>query len=104
MPRSCSMLIQSEVAWGPFLPFTLPATVIALPSSSSFSVIVVLPASGWEMMAKVRRCPIAADMSCWFMLRGSSRRRAGRGVTAGRGARMIPIALPRTKPARRRRL
>ena len=55
MPRSCSMLIQSEVAWGPFLPLTLPATWIALPSSSSFSVIVVLPASGCEIMAKVRR-------------------------------------------------
>src|SRR5579864_5346397 len=35
--------------------------VMAPPNSSSFSVSVVLPASGWEMMAKVRRRAI----SCW---------------------------------------
>jgi hypothetical protein len=34
---------------------TLPAIWIAPENSSSFSVSVVLPASGWEMMAKVRR-------------------------------------------------
>jgi hypothetical protein len=34
---------------------TEPAIWIAPENSSSFSVSVVLPASGWEMMAKVRR-------------------------------------------------
>ncbi len=58
MPRSCSMLIQSDVACGPFLPLTEPATWMAFPSSRSFSVIVVLPASGWEMIAKVLRFSI----------------------------------------------
>jgi hypothetical protein len=47
---------QSEVAYLPLLrAFTVPAIWIAPPNSSSFSVSVVLPASGWEMMAKVRR-------------------------------------------------
>src|SRR5690606_17187337 len=46
---------QSERACGPFLPFTEPAVWMAFPNSNSFSVIVVLPASGWEIMAKVRR-------------------------------------------------
>src|ERR1700730_10477543 len=34
---------------------------MAPPNSSSFSVRVVLPASGWLMMAKVRLRPISAD-------------------------------------------
>ena len=56
MPRSRSMAIQSEVAWRRDLrAFTVPARAMALPSSSSFSVTVVLPASGWETIAKVRR-------------------------------------------------
>ena len=56
MPRCCSSAIQSEVAWRAALrPFTVPASWIAPPNSSSFSVSVVLPASGWEMIAKVRR-------------------------------------------------
>src|SRR5262249_11742744 len=37
------------------LALTWPARLMAPPNSSSFSVRVVLPASGWEMMAKVRR-------------------------------------------------
>ena len=83
IPRSCSMLIQSEVACGPFLPLTLPATAMALPSSSSFSVIVVFPASGCEMMAKVRRRAIFAASSDWFMDRGSAvAPPAGAGATA----------------------
>ena len=36
-------------------PRTAPAARIAPPASSRFSVKVVLPASGWLMMAKVRR-------------------------------------------------
>src|ERR1700742_4427259 len=56
MPRCCSSFIQSEVAWREALrPFTAPASWMAPPNRSSFSVRVVLPASGWEMMAKVRR-------------------------------------------------
>src|SRR5690554_2013788 len=56
MPRSCSSFIQSLVAWRAALrPLTEPAIWIAPPNSSSFSVRVVLPASGCEMIAKVRR-------------------------------------------------
>ena len=40
-------------------PFTEPARLIAPPYSRNFSVSVVLPASGWEMMAKVRRLSIS---------------------------------------------
>src|SRR5687767_12668574 len=55
IPRCCSSRIQSEVAWRAALrPFTVPASWMAPPKSRSFSVSVVLPASGWEMMAKVR--------------------------------------------------
>ncbi len=61
MPRSFSISIQSEVACTPdFLPFTVPAMRIRLPYNSTFSVMVVLPASGWEMMAKVRRLLISS--------------------------------------------
>ncbi len=63
MPRSCSIFIQSEVAWRAALrPLTLPANWIAPPKSSSFSVTVVLPASGCEMMAKVRRLDASQEM------------------------------------------
>src|SRR5262245_52994243 len=62
MPRCFSSAIQSEVAWRAALrPLTVPAIWIAPPNNSSFSVSVVLPASGCEMMANVRRravsCP-----------------------------------------------
>ena len=56
MPRCFSISIQSDVAWRALLrAFTVPAIWIAPPNSSSFSVSVVLPASGCEMMANVRR-------------------------------------------------
>ena len=56
MPRCFSISIQSEVAWREALrAFTEPAIWIAPEKSRSFSVSVVLPASGCEMMAKVRR-------------------------------------------------
>ena len=56
MPRSRSNAIQSEVTCrSARRPLTVPAKWIAPPYSRSFSVSVVLPASGWEMMAKVRR-------------------------------------------------
>jgi hypothetical protein len=49
MPRSFSSAIQSEVAWRAALrPLTEPAIWIAPPNSNSFSVRVVLPASGWK--------------------------------------------------------
>ena len=56
MPRSRSTFIQSEWArrCSPRA-LTAPAAWIAPPNSSSFSVSVVLPASGCEMIAKVRR-------------------------------------------------
>ena len=54
MPLCFSISIQSEVAdLRILLLFTAPATCIAPPKSSSFSVSVVLPASGCAMTAKV---------------------------------------------------
>ena len=56
MPLCFSISIQSDTAWRELrLPFTMPAKVMAPPYSRNFSVKVVLPASGWEMMAKVLR-------------------------------------------------
>ena len=64
MPRSCSIPIQSEaVVLPPLRPRTMPAVRIRPEYKSSFSVSVVLPASGWLMMAKVRRRPMAAASS-----------------------------------------
>ena len=61
MPRCFSISIQSEVAWREALrALTEPAIWIAPENSNSFSVSVVLPASGWEMMAKVRRRRVSA--------------------------------------------
>ena len=56
MPRSRSIFIQSErVLRRSPLALTWPARLMAPPNSKSFSVSVVLPASGCEMMANVRR-------------------------------------------------
>src|SRR5512136_495033 len=56
MPRSRSIAIQSErVERRSRLALTWPARLMAPPNSSNFSVSVVLPASGCEMIAKVRR-------------------------------------------------
>src|SRR5512142_34828 len=56
MPRCFSTSIQSDVAWRELLrDLTVPASWMAPPNSSSFSVSVVLPASGCEMMPNVRR-------------------------------------------------
>jgi hypothetical protein len=55
MPRFFSSSIQSDVVARWFLrAVTEPASCTAPPYSSSFSVNVVLPASGCEMMANVR--------------------------------------------------
>jgi hypothetical protein len=44
----------------PSLALTSPANCIALPNSRSFSIKVVLPASGCEMIANVRRRKISS--------------------------------------------
>src|SRR3954468_3532512 len=62
MPRSRSIFIQSErVLRRSPLALTWPARLMAPPNSSSFSVSVVLPASGGEMIAKVRRRATSSD-------------------------------------------
>ena len=68
MPRCFSTSIQSDVAWRALLrAFTVPAIWIAPPNSSSFSVSVVLPASGCEMIANVRRRATSRSRSAgWF--------------------------------------
>src|SRR5579863_8084449 len=64
IPRCCSKRIQSEVAWRVALrPLTVPAICMAPPNNRSFSVKVVLPASGWEMMANVLRRLISLIIS-----------------------------------------
>src|SRR4051812_20651784 len=69
MPRCFSISIQSEVAWRVALrAFTLPAMWMAPAKRSSFSVRVVLPASGCEMMAKVRRRAVSAAKGVEDML------------------------------------
>src|SRR6516165_499352 len=61
MPRSRSIAIQSErVRRRSPRALTSPASWIAPPNSSNFSVSVVLPASGCEMIAKVRRRAISS--------------------------------------------
>src|SRR5271155_5268756 len=60
MPRSRSMPIQSErVRRRSPLARTFPASWMAPPARNRCSVSVVLPASGWEMIANVRRRAIS---------------------------------------------
>src|SRR5262245_38221729 len=55
IPRSRSIAIQSErVERRSRLAFTWPARLMAPPNRSNFSVSVVLPASGCEIIANVR--------------------------------------------------
>src|SRR5262245_52874224 len=106
MPRWRSINIQSERARKPSrLALTAPASWIAPPNSSSFSVKVVLPASGCEMMAKVRRRRTSSARFCvgsamataiWGIGRGKARlaRSAGRlgwKIISNRG----PISSPK---------
>src|SRR5579875_3685186 len=66
MPRSRSIAIQSErVERRSRLALTWPARLMAPPNRSSFSVKVVLPASGCEMIAKVRRRSTSAASGVW---------------------------------------
>src|SRR3979411_3297309 len=68
MPRCFSISIQSEVACRALLrAFPVPAMWIAPEKSSSFSVSVVLPASGWEMIAKVLR-RATSDAICGWLI------------------------------------
>src|SRR3954452_25543706 len=56
IPRCFSISIQSLVANFPvFFALTVPASRIAPPNNNNFSVSVVFPASGWEIIANVRR-------------------------------------------------
>src|SRR5688500_832138 len=100
MPRSCSSFIQSDVACrAARRAFTDPAVWMAPPYSRSFSVSVVLPASGWLMMAKVRRRAISAAAvrrTAVCIELGSVRVRKGNGPSTpeavGRAARQDPLA------------
>src|SRR5882724_6149328 len=63
MPRFFSSSIQSDVVARWFLrAVTEPASCTAPPYNSNFSVNVVLPASGCEMIAKVRRREISSSI------------------------------------------
>src|SRR6188472_3313329 len=99
MPRCFSISIQSEVAWRDALrPLTAPAIWIAPENSKSFSVSVVLPASGWEMMAKVRRRRVSAAR---FEDKGSSGRKTDGGPSGGvRTLYCACYAVPEGPPAR----
>ena len=64
MPRSFSICMKSDrVRRASPLARTWPAIWIAPPNSRNFSVSVVLPASGCEMIAKVRRRAISGGRS-----------------------------------------
>ncbi len=66
IPLCRSISIKSEVA--PFLIlllFTAPASWMAPPKRSSFSVRVVFPASGWEMIPKVLLLLISCVRLIW---------------------------------------
>ena len=69
MPRSFSMSIQSDTAcFAELLPLTEPAVWMLPVYSRSFSVRVVLPASGCEMIANVRREEISsARLDMWIL-------------------------------------
>src|SRR5664279_2091042 len=85
MPRCFSISIQSEVAWREALrALTLPAIWIAPENSSSFSVRVVLPASGWEMMANVRRRRVSVSKDKVLIQKIRVRSRRGDQITPAR--------------------
>ena len=61
IPLSFSISIQSDTAcFAVAFPLTEPAWLIAPPYKRNFSVNVVLPASGCEIIAKVRRFLISS--------------------------------------------
>src|SRR6187399_2467337 len=60
IPRCLSISMKSLVAcFLILLLFTAPAVCMAPPNRRNFSVRVVLPASGWEMIANVLRLLIS---------------------------------------------
>ena len=64
IPRCCSSSIQSDVAdFRPERALTEPASAICPEYNKNFSVNVVLPASGWLIIANVLRLP-ASDATC----------------------------------------
>src|ERR1035437_2518021 len=68
IPRWRSISIKSLVAYFLILLlFTAPAVWIAPPNKRNFSVKVVFPASGWEIIAKVLRFFIS---DIYFIKRG----------------------------------
>src|SRR5882724_10584089 len=93
MPRCFSSSIQSEAVARWFLrAVTAPARWMALPYSRNFSVSVVLPASGWEMIAKVRRRAISWAGDIGGRAHAKAQRRKGEelfiaGVPADGGTR-----------------
>src|SRR6185437_13827155 len=91
MPRCFSTSIQSDVACRALLrDLTVPASWIAPPNSSSFSVSVVLPASGWEMIANVRRRATsrasASAIGLSLSMIGPRQGAGGKGQTKAAGA------------------
>ena len=98
MPRCFSSSIQSEVACRAALrPLTVPASRTAPPNSSSFSVRVVLPASGWEMIReRAPACDLGEDFTVGHVgIRRVLRRRAVAGQGAGWNGKGMTGAQPR---------
>src|SRR5438132_710511 len=94
MPRCCSSSIQSDVACLRSLrPRTAPASSIAPAYSNNFSVSVVLPASGCEIIANVRRLETSRSSSASGGSRSSRSSRSSRG---SRGSRGSPGSTPPT--------
>src|SRR3979411_2989725 len=97
MPRSRSIFIQSErVLRRSPLALTWPARLMAPPNSNNFSVSVVLPASGCEMIAKVRRRATSAasgerDGDSVTMARSDMTRAFGRETGPDQGGSAQPI-------------
>ena len=89
------MVSFENVGRAAFFAFTVPAILMAPPNNSSFSVNVVLPASGCEMMAKVRRrsiCRCSSDI--WLRVLGGAQfyqNTARMALTSGCGSD-VPIA------------
>src|SRR5688572_21616036 len=96
MPRSRSTFIQSERArrCSPRA-LTAPAIWMAPPNSSSFSVRVVLPASGCAMIAKVRRRATAFSRFVGMCLDDPKSRRECRDFSADfQGIQCRRLVLP----------
>src|SRR4051794_12850400 len=110
MPRLRSSSIQSLAAARCFLrAVTEPANWTAPPYSRNFSVSVVLPASGCEIIANVRRRAISSVISSWRIVvhvkgrgrpaHGRSRIARGTYTTPGPG---FPFYRTRPHPQRTR--